>query len=371
MLSAVMVSAAVAAPGDKGYYYGAKDPEHLAQLIHESLAKEVSGKTKLSAEKCHKDGSCATPQYYFEAINKALAEAGFKKRLSNVSEVPGYIRTLKVLHSPYGKYEVSCLRPLGNDKFSVVMDCLEREFEPDEEAWVDSEIQGEYKIDLIMITSKCANVVYRKIALKITIIGGTLACVEISFTTRPGDVTPRFALTAPAGTTISKDTDDGCLALKRAGSTVYERWWTDECANVHCDFSAPAAVLNANVLVVGSFEPKVHGTHILRLPAYVAGKGSLYVTLLCLDRVKMEWPEVPKGQYTIAQVDRYTEERGQWITGHSDTIGVRWHDYRMTERDVMEARVHYSPAEVPPGLTASQAYLSWHFGKWDEFQAQR
>lgn len=169
---AALASSAHAVQGDKGYYYGAKSPEHLAQLNEETLAKDASGKTMLSAEKCNKDGSCATPLDYFEGINEALKKAGLKKRLKDVSEVPAYMRTLKVIHSPYGKYEVSCLRPIGNDKFKVIMDCLEREFESDEEAWVDSVTEGDVKIDLVIITSKCANVVYRKIVLKITIIGG-------------------------------------------------------------------------------------------------------------------------------------------------------------------------------------------------------
>ncbi len=332
MLSAVMVSVAVAAHGDKGYYYGAKNPEHLAQLIDESFAKDASGKTKLSAEKCHKDGSCATPQYYFEAINKALVEAGFKKRLKDVSEVPGYIRTLKVLHSPYGKYEVSCLRPLGNEKFQVIMDCLEREFETDEEAWVDSEIQGEYKIDLVMITSKCANVVYRKIALKITIIGGTLACVEIHFTTKPGDSVVRFALLGPA------DVKDDCFAVKRAGSTVYERWWVDKCPDEHCGFRAAVEVVGQSVRIKGSYA-LTPGEHVLRLPAFVAEKDSRYVTALCLDRGQTAWPEMLQGQYT--------RQREQWIAGHSDGIGIRWFEYLKTATETKVATIWYTQAEGP------------------------
>ena len=365
VLSAVLVvpMSAQAVTGDKGFYYGANNPEHLAQLIEGALAKDKSGATLIDAKKCKADGSCATPLDYFNALNKALEKAGLKKRLKDVSEVPAYLRNLKVIHSPYGQYEVSCLRPLGDDKFKVIMDCLKRGFESDEQAWVDSVTEGDVKIDLIMITSKCANVVYRKIALKITIIGGTPACVEIQFTTKPGDIVPRFALTAPAGTTISKD--DECLALKRAGSTVYERWWTDYCKNAKCDFSAPTAVIGTQVIVKGSFEVETHGTHTLRLPAYVAEKGSLYVTLLCLDRVKMPWPEKPSGAYTATDVERYTEERGKWIVGHSDTTGVRWHDYSEVS-DRKEAVVYYSASEVPVGLTSSQADLQWHWGRWSK-----
>jgi hypothetical protein len=368
VLSAVMVPmVAQATTGDKGYYYGAKDPDHLAQLIEASLAKDPTGATLLDVKKCHKDGSCATPLHYFEALNEALKKADLKKRLKDVSEVSAYLRNLKVIHSPYGQYEVSCLRPQGNDKYSVVMDCLKRGFEPDEQAWVDTVVEGDVKIDLVVITSKCANVVYRKIALKITIIGGTPACVEIQFTTKPGDIVPRFALTAPAGTTISKD--DECLALKRAGSTVYERWWTDYCKNAKCDFSAPTAVIGTQVIEKGSFEVETHGTHTLRLPAYVAEKGSQYVTLLCLDRVKMPWPEKPTGVYTATDVERYAEERGKWIVGHSDTTGVRWHDYREVS-DRKEATVYYSASEVPAGLTASQADLQWHWGRWEKSKAR-
>lgn len=348
----VMPMVAQAALGDKGFYYGAKNPEHLAQLNEASLAKDRSGNTLIDEKNCSEKGGCATPLSYFEALNEALKKAEFKKRLKDVSEVPAYLRSLKVIHSPHGSYEVSCLRPLSGDKFQVVMDCLQREFDPDEEAWVDSITEGNVKIDLVVITSKCANVVFRELVMTITITGGTPACVEIKFTTKPGDVVPRFALTAPAGTTISKETDDGCLALKRAGSTVYERWWTDYCENVHCDFSAPTAVIGTKVLVVGSFEVKEHGTHTLRLPAYVAEKGSLYVTLLCLDRVKMEWPEFPKAGYTLAERNEYAELRDKWIVGHSDTTPVRWHDYRVTQSERKEA------------------LATFHWGEWAKQQTR-
>jgi len=171
ILGAALISVAFASTGDKGYYYGAKSPEHLAQLAEKSLAKDPSGGTLLDTKKCHDDGSCGSVLSYFGAFNEALEKAGFKKRLKSVSEVPAYIRSLKVIERPYGKYEVSCIRPLGNDKYKVIMDCLEREFESGEDAWVDSETQGDFKIDLMIITSKCANVVYRRVALKLTVTG--------------------------------------------------------------------------------------------------------------------------------------------------------------------------------------------------------
>ena len=97
----------------------------------------------------------------------------------------------------------------------------------------------------------------------------------------------------------------------------------------------------------------------------MAEKGSLYVTLLCLDRVKMPWPEKPSGAYTATDVERYAEGRGKWIVGHSDTAGVRWHDYREVS-DRKEAVVYYSASEVPVGLTSSQADLQWHWGRWSK-----
>lgn len=183
------------------------------------------------------------------------------------------------------------------------------------------------------------------------------ACVYVPFTVTGRETVGRFALVGPSE--ISPN--DDCLALKVPGKG-FVRWWKDKCADVHCDFSAPAQVIGQRIRALGS-EDLEPGEYVLRLPAYVAAQGSQYVTLLCVERVRMPWPEMPQGQYTAAQRDAYIQQRDRWIEGHSDTTGVRWHDYRSANGRT-EARVYYAQTDVPPGLTVSQSDLYWHWGRW-------
>src|SRR3989338_1583574 len=159
----------------------------------------------------------------------------------------------------------------------------------------------------------------------------------------------RFALMGPAPVA------DDCVGVKRKGAMEFERLWKDECPDEHCGFRAPAQVVGQPVRLMGSYVPEP-GEHVLRLPASIAMKDSKYVTGVCIDWVKMSWPEKPTMEYTheqregyIAQRDEYIKQRDKWIAGHSDTIGVRWHDYRTTERGTV-ATVYYTLAEVPAGM---------------------
>lgn len=345
ILSAVMASTATAATW-KPFFRGINSPAELADKVEASLTKNPKGTSMLDPERCKRDGSCATPLNYFEALKQVDPGA----HLTSVTQVPGFLRTLQVIDAPAGEYWISCLRPSGRGTYRAVLHCLSRSFKPGEKAWIDP------KTNKILFASDCTNPVEKPVKDE---------CVYIPFPTLPPNTVVRFAAVGPAD--IRKD--DDCLAVKAAGDTEFERWWADKCASEYCDFSAPAAVVGQRILVIGSYEPKP-GEHILRLPKYFAEKGSLFVTLLCIENTKMAWPELPKEGYTPAERDEYAKLREEWIAGHSDTIGVRWNDYRVTQSGRREARVFYTKADVPPGLSASQSELYWHWGEWARMQAR-
>ncbi|MDP2655477.1 MAG: hypothetical protein Q8P17_03010 [bacterium] len=378
-IAALATSAAFAVEGDRGFYYAESNEmpvlnEVLARLIEASLKKDMSGNTLISAANCAGQPGrrgCATPRHFLEAYRE-IPELKGRVKLDTFDDLLKFIRELKKMDRPAGTYEVASLRPdtNGSAGYRVVMDGVKREFKPDEKAWVyEYEVKMAdgrvVKTQVVVMTSECANAVKQIIRLTIEIIGGTLDCVYIPFTTKLINTVVRFSAVGPAD--IRKD--DDCLAVKAAGDIEFKSWWTDYCVNAHCDFSAPAAVVGQQIRVIGSYEPKP-GEHVLRLPRYFAEKGSLYVTLLCIENTKMPWPEKPSGVYTATDVERYAEERGKWIAGHSDTTGVRWHDYREVS-DRKEARVYYSASDVPPGLTSSQADLHWHWGRWEKSKQAR
>ena len=335
---ALVVPVAVQAAVGEPFLRGVKNPADLAGRIEKSLLQNPEGTSKLAPRR-------ASPIHYLQALREVNPGA----HLTDVAQVPDFLRTLKVVDAPPGEYWISCLKPSGGGTHQVVLHCLSRSFKPGEKAWVDP------KTNIIVFASDCTNVVEKPAPLK-------GECVYIPFTTKSFNKVVRFAAVGP--TDIKKD--DDCLAVKAAGDTEFERWWADKCASVHCDFSAPAAVVKQRILIAGSYEPKP-GEHVLRLPKYFAEKGSLFVTLLCIENTKMPWPEFPKEGYTLAERNEYAKLREEWIVGHSDTIGVRWHDYRVVH-ERKEARVYYSQPDVPFGLSSSQSNLYWHWGDWARMQ---
>ncbi|MFA6279031.1 MAG: hypothetical protein WCS97_01855 [Candidatus Paceibacterota bacterium] len=329
-----MASVMLAAPIGKPFLHGVKTPAELADKVQASLAKNPKGTSIIDPERCKRDGSCASPANYFEMFKESDPEA----RLTDVAQVPAFLKRLEIAPAPEGEYWISCLKPSGKD-YKPVLHCLSRPFKKGEKAWVDPQTKR------IVLASDCTNPVEKPAPKK-------EACVEIHFFTKQGDSGVRFALLGP------KDVKDDCIAVKRAGEEDFEQLWADECSNVHCDFSADAAVVGQPVRIMGSYVP-VPGEHILRLPTFVAEK-SLYVTVLCLERGSTEWPEFPKSPVSFAASVSYGEKRQEWIAGHSDAIGVRWFDYLNTKSEVKRATVYYTKPEIPKG--APQLY--WPWGEW-------
>lgn len=326
---------AYAAPVGKPFLHGVSTPTELASKVQASLTKNPKGTSIIDPERCKRDGSCATPANYLEMFQKSDPEA----RLT-MAQVPDFLRTLRIANAPPDDYWLACLKPNGKGGYQAVLHCLSRKFKPGEKAWMDP------KSGRLVLASDCTNPVEKSVPPK-------LACVEVHFFTKPGDTVVRFDIQGPA------DVADDCIGVKRAGETDFERWWADECANIHCDFSANAAFMGQPVRLIGSYIPEP-GEHVLRIPASFAEKGSLYSVGLCLERTKMAWPEFPLDKYTLVERNEYAKQRDEWIAGHSDTMNVVWRGYRTSSSGVKVATVYYTKAEVPSG----QPVIYW---PWQEF----
>ena len=355
MFAALVLGAAVAtanaAPIGKAFLHGVKTPVELADKVQASLVKDPKGNAIIDPTRCKNDGSCAAPKDYFLMFQVSDPEA----RLTDVMQVPAFLRTLEVAPAPLGEYWISCLKPSGGGTYKPVLHCLSRSFKPGEKAWVDP------KTKRIVLASDCTNPVEKPVPKK-------SECVEIHFFTKPGDTIVRFGLLGPA------EVKDDCIGVKRAGEVDFEYWWPDECVVKGCDFSADSAVVGQPVRLVGSYIP-VPGEHVLRLPALVAEKASPYVTVLCLERSAPGDPpkEPPKpvqgtnretykpayDEYMAWRVE-YEVWRNKWLVTHSDGMGIRSHSYQQTSSGIKTATVYYTQAEIPKG--APQLYIPW--GEW-------
>ena len=338
LLGAMTISTANAASAGKPFLRGVFSSADLANRIEVSLIKNPRGTSIIDPDRCKEDGSCASPQNYLLMFQISDPQA----HLTDVAQVPNLLRALRVAEAPSGEYWLACLKPMGDGTYKSVLHCVSRSFKPGEKVWTDP------KTGRIVLASDCTNPVEKPVPSK--------ACVEINFETKPGDTVVRFALLGP------QDVSDDCVGVKRSGEIEFDamHWWVDECATRYCDFSADASVVGQPVRLMGSYVPQP-GKHVLRLSAIVSRKSSQYVTVLCLERSTMTFPQLPDGKVSLAQITEYSKNRQEWIISHSDGMGVRWRDYLLDDSGAKKsARVYYTKAEIPKGKP--QLYIPW--GEW-------
>ncbi|MBU6388268.1 hypothetical protein KGQ72_00050 [Patescibacteria group bacterium] len=336
VLGAVMASAATGATW-KPFLHGMKTPAELADKVQVSLVKDPTGNAIIDPARCKRDGSCAKPLDYFEMFKVSDPEA----RLTDAMQVPAYLRTLEIAPAPEGEYWISCLRSASHGTFKPVLHCLSRKFKPGEHAWVNP------KTRRVILASDCTNPVEKPAPPK-------HACAEIHFFARAGDTVARNAV--GGGTAFADD----CFAIKKVGDAEFRAPWKDSCASEHCTFAASEAFLHKKMWMLASYELEP-GEYVLRVPASFAQKDSPYVTVLCLERTKMAWPEFPPKGYTSVQRDEYIRQRNEWIDGHSDSVNVWWNAYRVGSDGVPRATIYYTEAEVP----ATEAVkMYWRYGTW-------
>lgn len=227
------------------------------------------------------------------------------------------------------------------------------------------------------------------------------ACAEIRFFARAGDTVARNAV--GGGVAFQDD----CFAIKKVGDAEFRAPWKDSCASEHCTFAASEAFLHKKMWMLASYELE-EGEYVLRVPASFSEKNSPYVTILCLERTKMPWPEFPKdveakakevlankpqepvrgtnpdayaaeyAKYVVAYqkwrdtyaawysenkklIADYTERRDQWNEGHSDSVNVWPNAYRVGSDGVPRATIYYSEAEVP---AIEPVKMYWRWGVW-------
>lgn len=367
MLSVATVSTVDATPAGKPFLRGVISPSDLANRIEQSLWENPTGTSIIDRELCMKNGSCANPLNYLEMFQESDPGAN----LTKVAEIPGFLRTLKVVDGPPGEYWVACLKPTDGKKgvYTPVLHCLSRRFKPGEKAWIDT------KTKRIVLASDCTNPVEKEIPPK--------ACKEIRVPTMLTESALRSVILGP------HPVRDDCFAVKRAGEKDFENWWPNECDDARCNFEDVAAFMHQPVQLIGSYVP-VAGEHIFRVPASFADPNSSYSVAFCIDRGEFGDPGVePKkpieperpvqgeapalyvkkykvymayldeyqvwsDQFTVWRA-RYIVWRDKWIAGHSDSIIVVPAGYR---GDV--AQVYYERKDVP----ADMPIMYFPFGEY-------
>ena len=388
-----MLSAALVVPGvaeaaqlrGKGFYYGARDHNHVADLIEASLKRNPKGTSLLSESECRAKASCGSPVDYLLMFKEADPEG--TADLKTVADVPAFVRGLREELAPKGRYIISCVRPDGKG-FRPFLACLERAFKPGERVFVNP-ITGRP-----LLAGDCANPIKGPVFPK-------QVCAEIHFFARQGDTVVRHT---PMG---SPAFEDDCFAIRRVNETEFHIPWRDACASEHCTFAASEAFLKKKAWKLASYELEP-GEYVVRVPLRFAEKNSLYVTVFCIERTKMSWPELPRDMeakvkaalsnkpqepvrgddanayareyaaYLIAFkqwrtdyaslydemkpiVESYSKQRDEWIAGHSDSVNVWWNAYRVGNDGVPRATIYYTQADVPATETVK---MYWRWGVW-------
>lgn len=107
-------------------------PAQLAGLVDESLKQDLEGNARLDAERCKKDGSCATPRIYFEGIKQLHPSVELKE----LNELSRYLRSLVEHEGPKGVWRMTRLLVDGDDVRHDAKGRF-RAFHSGEKAWYD------------------------------------------------------------------------------------------------------------------------------------------------------------------------------------------------------------------------------------------
>lgn len=327
-------------------------PDKLAVLVESALKTDPTGNSHLNEEMCRKLGSCASAYSYFYGIRTTHPDTA--SRLKKVSDLPKYLRSLRRNPAPSGDWLMSRILISHNNKRSYDYGTWHRTFHLGEAVW-DDPISGDH-----ILAGDCGNVVGSRFDLSIPVPRKpSTGCVEINFTTKPGDTAVKIAIMGPSGNNI---TDDVCTGIDGHG------WVNNVCPqypHAICDFSEHERVTGKKVRLVGSFRP-VPGKHVLSLPGNFTDKNLGYITALILVRGNIGYPKYPDkplvgNKVAFSSAYKYGEERVDWINRNSDAIGVRWFDYNHRS-----AKIWYLKSQLPKN--APQLY--WPWGEWTGTESQ-
>lgn len=296
----LVATAAVAAPRGRAYIPRTVTLAELVRLNEESIQKDVTG----NAPVCK---GCATPGQFLTT----LREQNHRSLPPSASWLPNYLRTLEE-RPLVGEFWLACLdRATGKP----IAHCNRRTAAKGEKGAFDP------ATGRLVFRLGCSNPAEQEVKER---------CARIRYETDSSvDTSVRFTYCGPA------PVESDCWGVQEAGETEIERWWSDKCPITGCNFSAIEAELKERCWTVGSHEVTTSGQNYLYVPASFAEKGSVYRTVLCLDRGSM----------------------------HSDAIGVQGFDYQYrSSRREPEARVWYDRTLVPERAPK----LYWPWGEWGQ-----
>lgn len=260
------VAQAHAEPRGKAFFKGVENPQKLAVMVEQALIGDPTGKSMINTDACRKTASCASPADYLKTLQKSDPDA----HLSSLSDLPSYLRSLRMEEAPAGKYWMACLRhsrtsPTG---YEPLLHCLARAFKPGEKVWINPQTKR------IVLAADCTNPVEKP---EVPVVKNP--CVYEPIYMKVGD-SVRFKQYGPKNASSHE-----CTALKRAGESDYESPFVERCPqDEHCDFSVPDADLGEVGFEQGSFTATVSGYQVFRLPPEFAEEKEGYIMVFCLER---------------------------------------------------------------------------------------
>lgn len=275
------------------------NPTLLAEVMDKSIQANPKGTWAVSPSQCAERGYCTRPVDFLEALQHDDPEAGLK----SVSELPGYIRSLKPVYGVKGAYWSDCIVPDKGSSvgWKVMHRCASRPPKPGEAVYYNE------KTGKIVMLENCAN----------PIDGPDLSknCAKIFVHNVGADRAVRFKQYGPADLSLDQD----CTALKRPNDEAFTALFLERCESGDCDFSSIDAFLaGLSGHKSGSFDPEVDGVTVVRLPGVVAEDNSPHKMVFCLEY-----------------------EDGQ----HSCGVDISWFDY-VSVGGEMIAHIYYDESGV-------------------------
>lgn len=284
------------------FHKGISNPQQLASMIRANLARDPSGTSMLSPDRCATAGdrSCAAPIDYLEALR--LADPGAIDNLRSVHDLPAYLDSLEIVSAPEGSYQSAWLKPSTSRKSGWMPEFggLERRFHRGEKAWMNP------RTGKIVFMGDCTNPVGERI--------GRVVCAYIMLWTDQGDRSLRMAEYSKNGRRL---VDRDCNpAIRQVGSDQWESPWYEHCPRIDCTFEGADIELGAlgyRRIRKGSFALGQAGWVVVRVPVLVTRQGAAWSYNFCIDSVRYG----DSCGITVTPGDYYTSRVA--VVGYSST----------------------------------------------------
>ena len=143
----------------KGYWYGARNPQELADIVERALRRDPTGRSLLSAERCRQNGSCAAPINYVESMRAHDPNGNWT--LGNLVEK---MRSLRLDCTVRGVYQMDRIVYTGGALGQTDVNGMSRSFHANECAWVNPDTGAP------VLAQNCANPVGQRIDIDCVVI---------------------------------------------------------------------------------------------------------------------------------------------------------------------------------------------------------